>query len=183
VFVLPVGLKHGPEFDSELDDHLSEIGKAFQKTPKSVFDYVSQSTTQPFIMQYINSEVRKGNDDKMSGEGYINYLNQWHQKEIDKVKNKAGKEAKRDSVIKDARDNIKNIDTAFDIFSHIVRAKHMIVDKLNTSQDIGHYLDNPDGSLSKTNPEGYVVIGSKGSLKLVRRGVFSKDNFAASKNR
>ena len=64
----------------------------------------------------------------------------------------------------------------------LVRAKNMIVRKLQTVKDVGTFL-RTDNGFKVTSPEGFVAIDKlKGNaVKLVDRLEFSQANFNAAK--
>ena len=78
------------------------------------------------------------------------------------------------------RNELKKI---FDLQNLLVRAKNMIVKKLQQVQDsVGTYLRTDSTGLRATAPEGFVAIDHIGkAIKLVDRLEFSQANFNATK--
>jgi hypothetical protein len=181
VFVMPHEAPIEP-ISEKLDKHIEELGKYFKETPKETFDFVSHPENRVLIKQYINKTVREGT--KPNSKGLINYIDAYHDKELAGLKTEKAI-AKRNALKTEHKikftANAPHVERALGVFHRIAAAKHEIVNHLNSKQQIGHYLE--DGKkLTPTAPEGYVVIGNKGSLKLVNRGEFSRANFTATKD-
>ena len=70
----------------------------------------------------------------------------------------------------------------FDFMSGLVKAKMIIINKLNSVKSIGTFIKTDKG-FKVTAPEGYVAIDrvSGGAVKLVDRMEFSYNNFTAIK--
>ena len=60
------------------------------------------------------------------------------------------------------------------------QAKQIFVNKYNNATyNTKHFLDNEDGTLKVTAPEGYVAVSKAGgAVKLVDRLEFSRANFS-----
>ncbi len=104
-------------------------------------------------------------------------------KEIEKRKSKAGKLKVEESFkkklaeIQQSKDNVVNI---FKISRLLSQAKQIFVNKYNNATyNTKHFLDNEDGTLKVTAPEGYVAVSKAGgAVKLVDRLEFSRANFS-----
>jgi hypothetical protein len=81
---------------------------------------------------------------------------------------------------KNNRNELKKI---FDLQNLLVRAKNMIVRKLQSAKDVvGTYLRTDEKGLKITNAEGFVAIDHVGNaVKLVDRLEFSQANFNSAK--
>jgi len=73
----------------------------------------------------------------------------------------------------------------FKVSSLLAQAKQIFINKYdNAVYNTKHFLDEGDGVLKVTNPEGYVAVsndGVSGPIKLVNRLDFSAANFATGK--
>ena len=106
----------------------------------------------------------------------------------DKVKNsksKAGKDKYnklRAEYTRELSKNVKNLTEIITFQNAIVKAKMLIVKKLNSVKSIGTFIKTSNG-FKVSNPEGYVAIDrvSGNAVKLVDRMEFSFNNFTAIK--
>ena len=82
------------------------------------------------------------------------------------------------------KSNKNELKKIFDLQNLLVRAKNMIVQKLQQVQDsVGTYLRTDSTGLKVTSPEGFVAIDKIGNaVKLIDRLEFSQANFNATKN-
>jgi len=135
---------------------------------------------------YVNSEIQQGKfleDAEMSFNGFVDWFKSRMSKEIEKRKSKAGKLKVEESFkkklaeIQQSKDNVVNI---FKISRLLSQAKQIFVNKYNNATyNTKHFLDNEDGTLKVTAPEGYVAVSKAGgAVKLVDRLEFSRANFS-----
>ena len=183
VYVMPVAVnKDKMKFDKDMiKKKVSDMGSTTKSITKEGWDAVTHSSIFPHVKTYINSEVRKGNQN-YNVDGLKKHIFDKHQKEIDSVKtekSKATKTAKRNDLLSHVENNRQHFENAFKLQGHINDVKHHIIDKLDHGQTFHHSYDNGD----EAKPEGYVMIGHHGPLKLVDRANFSRANFEMSKNR
>ena len=75
--------------------------------------------------------------------------------------------------------NQKNLQNVFDLQNSVTDAKLIIINKLNSLNNIGTFLKTKSG-FRVTNPEGFVAIDRMegGAVKLVDRLEFSTSNFS-----
>ena len=138
---------------------------------------------------YINTEIREGKFLENPEESYNNLIT-WFKsrmsKEIDKRKSKRGKQSIEESFkmklanIEKEQGNIINL---FKVSRLLSQAKQMFINKYNSAvYTTKHFVDNGDGTLKVTAPEGYVAVSRDGgAVKLVDRLEFSRANFAKDK--
>ena len=135
---------------------------------------------------YVNSEIQQGKfleDAEMSFNGFVDWFKSRMTKEIEKRKSKAGKLKVEESFkkklaeVQQSKDNIVNI---FKVSRLLSQAKQIFVNKYNNATyNTKHFLDNEDGTLKVTAPEGYVAVSKAGgAVKLVDRLEFSRANFS-----
>lgn len=177
VYVMPVAVNSEKmKFDKDkLYGHSKSIGKLMNEIPSHGWDAITHKSITPHVSTYINSQVRVGNEDyKVSG--LKAHIKDKYKKLIDGVKtekSKISKTAERDTLLTHIDEHAEHFRNAFKLQSHIVKAKHHIIDSLNHSQVFEHtYADG-----SQANPEGYVAIGHHGPIKFVNRSDFSRQNF------
>ncbi len=172
----------------QVTELLSKAGKIFSGMDRSTIDGISDNTELlTRVKTFINSKVRVGerigNTSKFVDD-LMKYIHDYYQKEIDKKatdKAKAVWIAKRDDTMKYFANTPKaKIVALFDMYDHIVDAKHMIIRKLDKAKQIGTFLKTADG-YKVTEQEGFVAIDhmGKNAVKLVDRLQFSHANFSA----
>ena len=172
----------------QVTELLSKAGKIFSGMDRSTIDGISDNVELlTRVKTFINSKVRVGerigNTSKFVDD-LMKYIHDYYQKEIDKKatdKAKAVWIAKRDDTMKYFANTPKaKIVALFDMYDHIVDAKHMIIRKLDKAKQIGTFLKTADG-YKVTEQEGFVAIDhmGKNAVKLVDRLQFSHANFSA----
>jgi len=140
------------------------------------------------LKTYNNSKVRQGQkitNAKAHATGYLKWVEDAFQKQIDKLKTPKNKEAleiKKKETIRELKKHTTNLTNIITFQNHIVDAKMGIVKKLNTVKSIGTFIKTSNG-FKAVNPEGYVAIDrtTGGAVKLVDRMEFSFNNFTAIK--
>jgi hypothetical protein len=174
-----------PEVGKVDDKSFVDATHLVDNTPKEAFDFASSPEVAPLLKQYYNGKIREQKEDDANAKDFIRYVTGYLQKDVDKVKTQAVKDAKlakNSQFVGVLTRNLKKLDQAFLAYKAIIKAKHDVIDTLNQKQPIKRYFDNPDGTIRKTNPEGYVAIGSSGTHKLIKRSEFSHANFTQPKN-
>lgn len=166
---------------------LSDAGKVFNTISKQAFEGIAKNDELlTRVKAFINSKVRQGErvgNPKTFVTGLMDYVFEYYQKEIDKVKTPAAKETKKkkQTEVMSYFSNVPKaqIENLFVLYNHIVDAKHMVVRKLDRAKSIGTFLKTKDG-FKVTEQEGFVAIDriGKNAVKLVDRLEFSKANFS-----
>jgi hypothetical protein len=171
----------------EITKLLSDAGRIFRTVKAKVLNEFKDNTElNARVNTYINSKVREGarvGDPKGFVIGLQRYIEEYYQKQADKVKTEKSKEAKLEKgreLLKffDNR-NIKEIEKVFTLYNMLVDAKLMVIEKLNHVDGLKTFLKTNKG-FEVTGQEGFVAIDhlGKNSLKLVDRLQFSKANFS-----
>ncbi|MFA5396710.1 MAG: DUF6267 family protein [Methanogenium sp.] len=132
---------------------------------------------------FSNFYVRKGQLVRDPEDGFINFRNfvqDYYQKEIDKLKKEESK-AKKKSALMEILDffkkYIKQIILLFNTNIILTSIKNVIIQKLRQIKSIGTFIQKGN-DFEVSNPEGFCVIDNDGSvLKLVDRLDFSAANF------
>ena len=175
---------------------LSQTGKTFQKINSPMlkqFLNLQNSLTGVLsgasLKTYNNSKVRAGEiikNPKQHAAGYVKWVENSIQKQIDKVKSDKGKEKYKNmqkEYVRDFKKHTNNLTQVITFQNLLVDAKMQIVKKLNSVKGLTDtFIRTPNG-YKVTNPEGYVAIDRVGgtAVKLVDRMEFSFNNFTAIK--
>jgi hypothetical protein len=139
---------------------------------------------------YTNSEIQRGKfleDAEASFRGFLDWFSNRKDKQVDKLKSQAGKQRateafnKKLAEIKAQENDIVNL---FKVSRLLSQAKQIFVNKYNNAvYNTKHFLDNEDGTLKVTAPEGYVAVSRAGdAVKLVDRLEFSRANFSSGQS-
>ena len=166
---------------------LSQAGAILQKLPAEAVNAFHQDPDLLMrIKTYNNSKVRAGETISNTVQhiaGFVHYMNDYYQKEEDKKKTPAGKNAvkakKNSSFGPIVRTPLIQLKSIFDFMNLVIEAKMMVIAKMNSAAAINTFLRTRQG-LKVTSPEGYVAIDhlTGGAVKLVDRLGFSQANFS-----
>jgi len=166
---------------------LSDAGKSFQKIKPETMNNVSNNPEFLIRMKgFINVKVKAGEkikDPNTFVKQMVDWIYDYYQKDIDKLKTERGKKnkaAKRTEVMSYFSNTPKaQIVEMFKMYNLLVDAKHMIIGKLDKAKTIGTFLQTTDG-YKVTPQEGFVAIDrfGKNAVKLVDRMQFSQANFS-----
>ena len=176
---------------------LSNAGKTFRKVDSGLLKKFLSLQENTFskgnlaggsLKTYNNSKVRQGEkitNPSSHAAGYIKWVEDTFQKQIDKLKTPAKKkelETKQKEVVRELKKHTRNLASIIEFQNHIVDAKMGIIKKLNSVKQIGTFIRTSNG-FKVTDGEGYVAIDrvSGGAVKLVDRMEFSFNNFTAIK--
>ena len=176
---------------------LSKAGTTFRKVDSGLLKKFLSIQENTFgsgnlaggsLKTYNNSKVRQGEkitNPSSHATGYIKWVEDTFQKQIDKLKTPAKKqelETKKKEVVRELKKHTKNLASIIEFQNHIVDAKMGIIKKLNSVKQIGTFIRTSNG-FKVTDGEGYVAIDrvSGGAVKLVDRMEFSFNNFTAIK--
>jgi len=175
---------------------LSQVGKTFQKISSPMltkFLNLQNSMTGGLVgaslKTYNNSKVRAGEkikNPKQHARGYVDWVKQSIQKQIDKAKSDKGKEKYTNiqkEYVREVTKHVNNLTQVVTFQNLLVDAKMQIVKKLNSVKGLTDTFIKTKNGFKVTNPEGYVAIDrvSGGAVKLVDRMEFSFNNFTAIK--
>jgi hypothetical protein len=170
----------------EITSILSKAGKLFNKVNPETINGISQNAdllvrTKRFINMKVTAGERITNPSKFVTE-LMDYIYEYYQKEIDKLKTekgKVGKEAKRKEIMSYfSRIDKAQIVSLFELYNLIVDAKLIIITKLDKAKRIGTFVQTADG-YKVSEQEGFVAIDKLGkAVKLVDRLNFSRKNFS-----
>lgn len=170
-----------------LTGYISQIGKIFSGLKAPLINDISADPDLLInIKAYNNSKVKAGEeikDTRAHVQGMFHYIADKYQAKIDSMKTekgKAGWEEKKKEVMKYFVANEQaEIAKIFEMTNLIVKAKNMIVNKMNEAGGIKTFLRTTSG-YRVTGVEGFVAIDrlSGNAVKIVDRLEFSKANFS-----
>jgi len=174
---------------------LSTAGKTFQKINSSMLtkflnlqDSFTGAMVSAGLKTYNNTKVREGkpiNNPRAHAQGYVKYVGDKYAAKVKDSKSKAGKDKYKNlqkEYTREVNKHVKNLTEIITFQNAIVKAKMLIVRKLNSVKSIGTFIKTDNG-FKVSNPEGYVAIDrvSGNAVKLVDRMEFSYNNFTAIK--
>ena len=174
---------------------LSIAGKTFQKINSSMLtkflnlqDSFTGAMVSAGLKTYNNTKVREGkpiNNPRAHAQGYVKYVGNKYADKVKESKSDKGKEKYKNLQKEYTREVNKHVNNLTEIITFqnaIVKAKMLIVKKLNRVRSIGTFIKTSNG-FKVSNPEGYVAIDrvSGNAVKLVDRMEFSFNNFTAIK--
>jgi hypothetical protein len=171
---------------AEVTAVLSQACKLFNSIDKSTFDGITENKELlTRVKTYVNTKVRAGEritDPSAFVTGLMEFIYDYYQKEMDKLKTDKSKDAKamkRKEILSYFSNTPKaQIIALFQLYNVIVDAKLMIIRKLDKAKTVGTFLRTADG-YKVTEQEGFVAIDHIGNnaVKLVDRLQFSRANF------
>ena len=174
---------------------LSTAGKTFQKINSSMLtkflnlqDSFTGAMVSAGLKTYNNTKVREGkpiNNPRAHAQGYVKHVGDKYAAKVKDSKSKAGKDKYKNlqrEYTREVNKHVKNLTEIITFQNAIVKAKMLIVRKLNSVKSIGTFIKTDNG-FKVSNPEGYVAIDrvSGNAVKLVDRMEFSYNNFTAIK--
>ena len=180
---------------ADITAELSTAGKTFQKINSSMLtkflnlqDSFTGAMVSAGLKTYNNTKVREGkpiNNPRAHAQGYVKHVNDKYAAKVKDSKSKAGKDKYKNlqkEYTREVNKHVKNLTEIITFQNAIVKAKMLIVKKLNRVKSIGTFIKTDNG-FKVSNPEGYVAIDrvSGNAVKLVDRMEFSFNNFTAIK--
>lgn len=170
---------------------LSQAGTLFRSiSPRTLNQIATNDTYKIAIKAWNNLKVREGKEITNTAQHVSGLIATTEEKmnklilDAKKADTKQKRQMEKKIVIGFYKTNKNELKKIFDLQNLLVRAKNMIVRKLQQVQDsVGTYLRTDESGLKVTAPEGFVVIDHIGNaVKLVDRLEFSQANFNATKN-
>ena len=162
---------YSAEDQAEFHKHMDNARKAYATSATEMFDSIHGH--QGTLEQHINDQVRKKG--KPSTDGYVDFLKEKAQKDIDKVKLEKTKQQKHQALsnkIEHIMQNKKHFDRLLAIHGHLQKAKDVLIRTMNKNS---HLENNPLGKTSingvESAGEGAVATDKQGNMtKFVDRG-------------
>jgi hypothetical protein len=174
-----------------LNSILSQAGSLFRTISARTLNTIATNDTYKIaIKAWNNSKVREGKEITNTATHVAGLIASVEEKlnksilEAKKADTKQKRQMEKKLVMDFYKTNKNELKKIFDLQNLLVRAKNMIVKKLQSVQDtVGTYLRTDATGLKVTAPEGFVAIDKIGNaVKLVDRLEFSQANFNATKN-
>lgn len=176
------------EETKEVTAILSEAGSVFASMKPEVLNGISSDEDLLMAVKtFGNTKVRRGEEignTVLYVKELFNYIYDKYQKEIDNKKTEKGRsttEEKRKKILAFFANHPQNeIAKIFELANLLVRAKKIIIAKMNQAGHISTFLKTTNG-FKTTGVEGFVAIDhlTGGAVKIVDRMEFSKSNFSA----
>ena len=175
----------------ELNSILSQAGGMFRTiSPRTLNMIATNDTYKIAIKAWNNLKVREGKEITNTSQHVAGLIATVEEKlnkailEAKKADTKQKRQQEKKIVMEFYKSNKNDLKKIFDLQNLLVRAKNMIIKKLQQVQDsVGTYLRVDDKGLKVTSVEGFVAIDKIGkAVKLVDRLEFSQANFNATKN-
>jgi len=170
---------------------LSQAGSLFRTiSPRTLNTIATNDTYKVTIKAWNNLKVREGKEITNTATHVAGLISSVEEKlnksilEAKKADTKQKRQMEKKLVMDFYKSNKNELKKIFDLQNILVRAKNMIVKKLQEVQDtVGTYLRTDSTGLRVTSPEGFVAIDKIGkAVKLIDRLEFSQANFNATKN-
>ena len=170
---------------------LSQAGSLFRTiSPRTLNQIATNDTYKIAIKAWNNLKVREGKEITNTAQHVSGLIATTEEKmnklilDAKKADTKQKRQMEKNIVIGFYKANKNELKKIFDLQNLLVRAKNMVVRKLQHVQDsVGTYLRTDESGLKVTAPEGFVAIDHIGNaVKLVDRLEFSQANFNATKN-
>ena len=138
---------------------------------------------------YINSEIKAGQfieNPESSFEGFLDWYKNRSDKAVNKLKTQKGRLRRLDQHLKSLLEFVnkkEDILNFFRVSRLLFDAKNIFIEKYNNAvYNTKHFIDEGEGVLRVTSPEGYVAVDRDGNaVKLVNRLDFSSANFQKDK--
>ena len=173
----------------EITSILSEAGALFRQiSPRTLNIIATNDTYKIPIKTWNNSKVREGQEITNTSshtQGLILWMEEKLNKEILAAKREDTRKKRtqeKNIVMSFYKQNKNELKKIFDLQNLLVKAKNLIVRKLQQVKDVGTFI-RTDNGFKITSPEGFVAVDKlKGNaVKLVDRLEFSFQNFTAAK--
>jgi hypothetical protein len=170
---------------------LSQAGSIFRTiSPRTLNEIATNDTYKIAIKAWNNLKVREGKEITNTSQHVAGLISTVEEKlnksilEAKKADTKQKRQMEKNIIMNFYKSNKNELKKIFDLQNLLVRAKNMIVKKLQQVQDtVGTYLRTDANGLRVTAPEGFVAIDKIGkAVKLIDRLEFSQANFNATKN-
>lgn len=169
---------------------LSQAGNLFRTISARTLNQIATNDTYKVqIKAWNNLKVREGTEITNTSDHVAGLIRSMEEKlnrnilDAKKEDTKRKRQMEKNIVMTFYKQNKNELKKIFDLQNLLVRAKNMVVRKLQTVKDVGTFL-RTDKGFKVTSPEGFVAIDRlKGNaVKLVDRLEFSQANFNATKN-
>lgn len=161
-----------PEEQKAFLDHMEAARKTYLRMKPEELEAVQPHSQH--LESHVNDMIRNGGSP--SYEGYLDFLNRRHQKDVDSVKTEAAKDKKRQAfadVMQHITENKKAFENALKLHGHLQDAKNVLVGVMEKNNPYTHSVGG-----TATGPEGTVIVDKDNNAsKLNNRQEFNRLNF------
>jgi hypothetical protein len=152
-----------------------------EKSIKNIVNDLKEIKALSLLKIFAVRTTKAGNfsyESKSYTKFFVNWVKEYIEGEIQKLKSDAGKNKKREMLSKIiALTAKKEFYFLIDIYLDIVKIKEIILNKINTIGEMGTFIETENG-FEVTKSEGFCIISKNGEVfKLVDRMEFSRINF------
>jgi hypothetical protein len=178
------------EETKELTSILSQAGSLFRTIlPRTLNEIATNDVYKITIKAWNNLKVREGKEITNTTQHVTGLILSVEDKlnksilEAKKADTKRKRQMEKTIVMNFYKNNRNELKKIFDLQNLLVRAKLLIVRKLESAKDtLETYLRTDENGLKITNAEGFVAVDRIGNaVKLVDRLTFSQANFNSAK--
>jgi hypothetical protein len=178
------------EETKELTSILSQAGSLFRTiSPRTLNEIATNDVYKITIKAWNNLKVREGKEITNTTQHVTGLILSVEDKlnksilEAKKADTKRKRQMEKTIVMNFYKNNRNELKKIFDLQNLLVRAKLLIVRKLESAKDtLETYLRTDENGLKITNAEGFVAVDRIGNaVKLVDRLTFSQANFNSAK--
>lgn len=185
--------------DSSAEKKINKLLKSIEKEISNVrgkFDNVwkAPTKTKMFLTTYLNSQLRQfGNSifqanienkkfkfDKFA-RGFERFIEARFAKELAKLKSDKARDAKeknKRNILRAFRNNRKNFEPIMNSFFMMLTIKNILLNEFASIQSkLGKTFVVKGDKYEAVKPEGFVLVGGEGAIKMVDRLEFSRNNF------
>jgi hypothetical protein len=177
------------EETQEITDHITEAQRLLKNLPSRFMgQFLVQAKMVAALKKFQNAQIRQGQSiDKPPL--FINQFIRTYETELNqdilsakKAETKANRTKEKTQSINFLRRNYDALVTMIQFMNALVRAKLVVLRKIQQIKSLGTFL-RTDTGFRATTPEGFVAVDLKkgNAVKLIDRLEFSRANFTATK--
>lgn len=169
----------------QINSIISITEHLIKKINRKCFDDLTENKKlKAYIKQFNNSRIREGEFIKNPNDHVdllISYLLDKMNQQVEELKTEKGKENKIQEMkyyISTVQNNRKSLEKIFESMQFIVKAKELLLNKLNSAKTLNTFIETPEG-FKVTAPEGFIAVDTESGkvVKLIDRLEFSYHNF------
>ena len=161
-----------PEEQREFLQHRDAATRLYKRMKPEAFDVLPKYGQA--MESHVNDMIRKNG--VPSREGFLDYLQNRHNKDLEKVTTDASKDKRRQAhaaMMQDLYDQGDHLKNVIDLHGHLQRAKNVLTRVMAKNNGWGHSIGGEG-----TSPEGVVAVNKNGDMtKFVNRDEFARQNF------
>ena len=169
---------------------LSDVGQLFRQASPSVMNRIKDnSVIRQYIKVFNNKKVREGETIRDTMQHTRQLILSVEKQMNDNIlaakraETKRNRQLEKSEVMRFFRNYASELKRIFDIQNGVTEAKLMIINKLQSVDQVARTFIKTDSGYRITAPEGFVAVDhlSGKAIKIVDRMSFSHDNFNVAK--